>query len=254
MTLPDPTFPPLLSGHDIKGDLSPLEEACKGVKEGRYSAGDVVWSRNTVRLQLVIVLEPEVALEKAVQMIPLAMVACGDCLGVLTPPQVGVTFHWPGTIRVNGGYVGGVTAIVGGRALTAEAVPDWLVLGVNIALKHDPQNPEPGHMPDVTFLDQEGCPDLTRTQLIESYCRHFMAWLNDWNDEGFRPVHDAWLFRTEDRNKEIILDLNGVIHKGIFVGLDENGNLLLKGQDDKVEALMLLDIIEKKVVTQVSPP
>lgn len=243
MHMPDPTFPPLLEGHDVKGGDVPFEVACARAAAGALGAGDVVWSRNTSRIDLAIVLEPEVALERAVEMLPLALVAAGDCLGALTPPQVGVSFTWPNIIRINGAVAGEVRAAVGeGRA---GRVPDWLVLGLTLRHTKRSGEQEPGHTPDATWLSEEGGADVTRTAFIESYCRHFLTWINTWNDDGFRPVHESWLFRAHDRDRTVQVPNGDGVAEGRFLGLDDGGNLLLKRADGSTVALQLADRFER---------
>ena len=108
MHLEDPQFPPMLKGHAVKAPAKPFAQACRLAQAGELGAGDVVWSRNAGRAQLAIVLEPEVALERALQMGPLLMVALGDCLGSLCPPKVAVQYRWPGGILLNGSVAGEV--------------------------------------------------------------------------------------------------------------------------------------------------
>ena len=62
MHLPDPSFPPLLSGHDVPGAEGAFEAACKRAATGELGAGDVVWSRNVDKVDMAVVLEPETAL------------------------------------------------------------------------------------------------------------------------------------------------------------------------------------------------
>lgn len=228
MSQADPIFPPRLTGHEVHGGVSPFGTACADASAGRLGAGDVVWSRNTFYADLAIVLEPDVSLETALQMIPLATVACGDCLGALTPPQVAVTFEWPATIRVNGGRLGRIRAAAGNEEVDPGAIPDWLVIATKLRIRHDEKSAEPGHNPDITALSEEGCPKLTRTELIESYSRHFLTWLNNWQDDGFRAVHNAWLFRAQNVNEDITVMLGKRRIEGTFLGLDDCGNLLLK--------------------------
>ena len=218
MSLDDPQFPPLLTGHAAGKAEAPLVAAYKGIQEGKFGAGDLVWSRNLDRAVVAIILEPDVSLDVAVEMIPVSMVACGDCLGVLTPPQVGVTFHWPGTIRVNNGRVGGVRAAIDIGTGSPEQNPDWMIIETDIRLKHSQRHFEPGQEPDITALTEEGCPDLTRTEFIESYSRHFLTWLNNWQEDGFKPVHDSWIFRTEDLNQEIEFSSGDNTHRELFLG------------------------------------
>ncbi len=245
MHMPDPTFPPLLTGHDVKGTDSPFDVACRRAASGALGAGDVVWSRNTSRIDLAIVLEPEVPLERAVEMLPLALVAAGDCIGALTPPQVGVSFTWPSVIRINGAVAGEARAGVGGNDGPG-SVPDWLVVGLKLRHLREPHDPEPGQVPDITWLGEEGGGELTRTDFIESYSRHFLTWINTWNEDGFRPVHGSWLFRAHERDETARVPCGDGTREGRFLGLDEHGNLLLQTADDATETLLLADRFERR--------
>lgn len=235
MHSPDPTFPPLLTGHDVSGGTRPLQAACEAAGTGRMGAGDVVWSRNEQRVGLALILEPEVPLARSVEMLPLAMVAAGDCLGALTPPQVAVMFRWPNVILINGGVAGGVHGAFGGAANVGQ-VPDWLVIAIELRHRRGPQDGEPGDTPDVTWLSEEGCAELTRTDLIESYSRHLLTWINSWQDEGFRPVHESWMFRAEGREEDTAIGEGGT-----FVGLDDSGNLLYRTAGGEMRSSCLVD-------------
>lgn len=242
MDAPDPTFPPLLKGHDVPGPVSAFEDACKRASSGEIGAGDVVWSRDKANLDMAIVLEPEISLETAVQMLPLSMVAIGDCLGALTPPQVGQTFSWPGTIRVNGARAGIMRAAAGGPR-DASAVPGWMVVGLWLRQSHGDDAREPGETPDQTWLSEEGCEELTRTELIESYSRHFLTWLNNWNEDGFKAVHASWLYRAHENQQQITFELGGETFSGVMSGLDDNGNLLY-GAGGSTKSALLIDAFE----------
>ncbi len=234
----DPTFPPLMSGVGISVPDQPFSHAVNGAQNGALGAGSVIWARNTAIMDWAIVLEPDVPLATALQMGPLAMVAASDCIGALAPPQVGLMFRWPGTILVNGGEAGFVEIAASSPDL--DTVPDWIVVHVSVRLKGDDRQ-EPGERPDVTSLDEEGCPGLTRTTMIESYSRHFMTWLNSWNDDGFHPVHSAWVFRAHGLQEDFSLDMPHRRVSGIFTGLDEEGNLLLKSGEGAMSIVTLAE-------------
>lgn len=243
-TAPDPTFPPMLHGHGVDADENVFETACRRAAEGSLGAGDVVWSRDRFRVELAIVLEPEVGMDIAEQMLPLAMAALGDCLGALTPPQVGVTFVWPATVFINGAPAGAFRAAA---ALAEDDVPpDWMVIALGLRHLRAPSDPEPGETPDITWLGEEGGGELTQGEIIASYCRHFLTWLNHWNDDGFRPVHESWMFRAEHRNGDVDLTHAGERVAGAFAGLDDSGNMLVREEGGAVRALMLADIFERR--------
>lgn len=244
MDMPDPTFPPLLKGHDVESTASAFQTACEQAATGTLGAGDVVWSRSTTCVEIAIILEPDVDMETAVQMLPLLTVAVGDSLGSITPPQVGVTFIWPDVVCVNGARAGRVRAAAE-KTDGDDPVPGWMVVGLELAHQRKPDDPEPGEVPDRTWLSEEGCADLTRSEIIESCSRHLLTWINIWKDDGFRPVHDSWMFRNEQRDQSISIKYRDEALSGTFLGLDDSGNMLLKGADGETRALLLADYFKR---------
>lgn len=238
MHLPDPVFPPLLAGHAVKAPQRPFEHACRRAEAGELGAADLVWSRDTGHTECAIILEPEVPLATALQMNALAQVAMTDCLGALLPPAVGVLHRWPGTILINGAAAGEVR--LASPTTVMDAVPDWLVVGVSLRLIHDDRDGEPGELPGQTALGEECGGDLTRTDILQSFSAHFLTWLNTWNDDGFRPVHESWMSRAEapmqvERHQE-----RQMVNT---LGLDEMGSLVIRGDPGPARALPLLDAI-----------
>src|SRR5690606_39206581 len=109
------------------------------------------------------------------------------------------------------------------------AVPDWLVIGVDLRLVHDDPDREPGEMPGVTSLAEEGGGELTRTDILQSFAAHFLAWLNIWQDEGFRPVHESWMARAEGGSTDPMLIEHDRAQQAVRVlGLDEDGDLIIR--------------------------
>ena len=111
-----------------------------------------------------------------------------------------------------------------------------------LKLSHDAF--EPGHAPDFTTLDEEGCGDLTSAKFIETWCRHFLAWLNIWQDDGFAPVSKSWIFRADGREEDCRLNYEDTVLCGRVEGLDKSGNLILKMNDSKVRTLYLKSVIK----------
>ncbi|MCL4765225.1 MAG: hypothetical protein KJZ80_03215 [Hyphomicrobiaceae bacterium] len=242
MHLPDPVFPPLLSGHAIKSPQRPFEHACREAGRGRLGAGDLVWSRATGRVECAVVLEPEVALRVALQMNALAQVAAADCLGALLPPAIGVYHRWPDTILVNGAAAGEVR--LGAPTHDADAVPDWLVAGMSLRLVHDRIDKEPGELPDETSLDEEGGGGISRTDFLQSYAAHFLTWLNAWQDDGFRPVHDNWMARAEGGGEAPMqIELDGRRQAVHVLGLDDEGGLIVRPEQGAARVLPLIDTV-----------
>ena len=174
-----------------------------------------------------IVLEPDVPLSQAVQMGPTLMVAIADALGAIGPPNVALTFSWPFTILANGGRVGRVV-IAAPKGAGLQDVPPFLIVGFDIALSNKANgSEEPGRHPGTTALHEEGCGEIDSIALIEAAARHFLSWIDSWQQDGFRAVHQSWLARAHDLNGPVAGRLGKVSWSGKMIGLDEEGGLLV---------------------------
>lgn len=227
MHLNDPSFPPLFNGHGVRAPVRPFADAVKGAGEGRYGAGDIIWARNARVMDIAVVLEPEVGRERSYEILCVAAIAVSDALGAIAPPEIAITWNWPNIIRANKARVGALRLEISPED-DDEGAPLWLVVGVELVISPDMSEPEPGLYVDRTTLYDEGCAELDRTMVMESWSRHFLTWINTWSEEGFKPIHEAYLFRANGYREEIQMDWGGEALTGTFIGLDDNGHLLLK--------------------------
>ncbi|MGI9482604.1 MAG: biotin/lipoate--protein ligase family protein [Hyphomicrobiales bacterium] len=241
MHLPDPTFPPLLSGHAVKAPERAFESACAAAGFGDAGAGDVFWARDTAQMDWAIVLEPEVSAAQAQQMLILGQAAFADAFGAVAPPEVGVHFRWPGTVLINGAKAG-IARICMGSDLE-DGCPAWMVIGLSINIRRKGGTDEPGDVPDETDLMEEGCGDVDRTQLVESLSRHFMNRVHEWHEDGFRPAHETWTSKAENAGEEVELNWSGEKRAGTLLTIDDEGNLILKN-DTQTIALALDEYVE----------
>lgn len=228
----EPSFPPLLTGVRLPHGVDPLTKAAAAASSAEgVDAGTVFWSARADALDAAIVLAPEAPLGDAMAMVLAAANGLGDALGALTPPEVSVTWEWPDRLKVNGADCGAFR--IEAAARDAEATPAWLAIGVTVQIQSSSRE-EPGADPTKTALVEEGCADLTRTRLLESWSRHTLVWINRWLDDGFRPLHDAWVGRVERRGETIGSDYGDGAAEGVFLGLDERGGMILKTTTETV--------------------
>lgn len=220
-----PLFPPLLSGREVAAGGDPVLAAVRAADAGE-DPGVIAFGGPGGRLRFAITLAPEVELDRAVQMGHALMIAVGDSIGALAPPEVAVEYRWPTTILVNGAVAGHALLCASGS--DPRAVPDWLVVGIDLRLTAE-DSFEPGERPSETSLYEEGSGPIPLSRLLESMSRHFLTWLRRWEEDGFRPLHDAWRARAEPG-----MTVNGAG----FVGLDEDGRALLRdGDGTRAESL-----------------
>ena len=165
------------------------------IEAPRHGAGTLVWSRSWSRIEAAVVLEPEQPLAAARPALLAALSAFADAAGALGPPEVPLTFDWPATIRVNGGVVG-AARIAAPPGCAEDAVPDWLVVGIEVAFA-DPDDSDPGRDPGRTTLFEEGYNDTSPAEMTAAWARHLMATLADWQGQGFRVVAERYLARLD---------------------------------------------------------
>ncbi|MEM9278789.1 MAG: biotin/lipoate--protein ligase family protein [Pseudomonadota bacterium] len=216
-----PTLPPLLKGHRVEAGKSPVARARGMVAKGNLAAGDILWSEDRNALRFALVLEPEVERNRCSEMLYLLMVAFGDAAGAISAPEIAITYRWPSQVLINDAVVGDVDLILPDE--TPDGVPAWMIAGMNIAIKPDRVEHDPGIHADQTTMWDEGCGDISRTELLESVARHIVNWIHTWSEDGFKPVHEQWNGRLNEKQQLV----SGVVD-GDFVGLDETGNVLIK--------------------------
>lgn len=159
-------------------------------------AGTLAWVRSAARAEAAVVLEPEVPLSVARLALLAAANALGDALGASGPPEIPVEFAWPGRLLVNGAGCGMVRLAAPAHA-AEDAVPDWLVVGMEARLTMTLPL-EPGEVPDLTGLAEEGWEDVSAPDLTAAWARHLMAALDDWQAKGPQRLSERYLARLWD--------------------------------------------------------
>ncbi len=210
----DPVLPPLYSA-----TRSSLPRAALRQKAGNLPEGTLLWSDANGRLALALLLDSETSFEESAPVALAAVVAMGDAIGALAPPVVAVTNAWPDRIEVNGALVGGIALdpLPGGRLLLEAEV-----------LISSAGEYEPGEKPELTSLHEEGCGEITAVGLLESFARHFLSWLNRWQEDGFAPLRFHWLARGPRPGLLVTASMGGQPAEGRFKDLGSSGELILE--------------------------
>ena len=220
----EPQLPPLLTAVKVPSGQNVMAKAL--ASGATAEVGTAFYGEDKDVTDIALVLGPEVPLRKAGQMLYAMMIGVGDAIGALAPPEVIVAYQLPGYVLLNRGRAG-VVWIAADPAAGREDVPSWMIVGVRIdmTVRTDDEDAwRDASGLEYTSLAEEGAGFISRTRLIESICRHFLAWVNRWQDDGFRPLHDLWVQRLESGSEMVLAD--GAIAE--WVGLDEDGAALIK--------------------------
>lgn len=203
----DLTFPPML-----RGIMAPDPRAAAIAQARAGCDGGLICWRGGDALEVGLVLAPDVTLSRAIQMLPLSAMALRDALGAIGPPELPIHLTWDGRILLNGAEAGRSRIIASSGQ--EDAVPDWVVNHLIFRFL-----PVDDGM-DVTALWSEGGGDVTPEDLLESWSRHLLHRLSEW-DDGPESLHvDLTGCSWERESKD-----------AAFIGLDESFGRLRRDGD-----------------------
>lgn len=192
-------------------------------------AGTLVWVRRFDTIEFALVLEPEQPLGDARRVLYAVMNAACDAIAAYCPPERCLAVVWPDMILLDGGVLGGAQ-LAWPEGCADDATPDWLVacmtLRTVVSAKRDlaellRQGPTglSQQLDQVqrrgTSLEAEGFEMMDAAQIVNSFCRHFLVYLDQWQEKGFVPVGQTYLALIPEQ-------------RGVKRGLDGNGDLLIR--------------------------
>ena len=177
------------------------------------------WHRPGGGLHVALVLRPEFPLQRAGELGPLACVALGAAVAELAEPMTVLGYRWPNDLWLGSGKMAGVRLETGHEG---DAEP-WLVLGLNANVGATPEA-------DLSAsLAEQGHSPAGPGDLLESFCRHFLEWINLWADQGFAPVHRAFVRRLQGLGEPVHLTLAGESVEGTAEAVAGDGSLEVAG-------------------------
>ena len=180
-------LPPVFRPWPAEAD-GPFATACRFAAEGA-EPGTLVHANRRDRLDVAFVLAPDRS-DADSGLVAVTLVALAEALEALGPPRQSIRFDGAGRLMLNGALVGGVTAALGPGA--EDGIPDWAVVGAELEVLGDPDDPDPGRHPDRSALREEGFGETDAMEVLESFTRHFLTWIDLWMEAGFEPVLQVW--------------------------------------------------------------
>lgn len=227
-----PLLPPVFQCKFVPAGTSPYTAAIEQA-DADGEPGQFLVAMREDQVDCAVTLAPEGSRLDAYRIVYLAAVAIGDALGAIVPPAVEVQFGWPDRILVNGAIAGGVRLTVSSQNIeVAEDAshsdePAWAVLGLTLQVAMDAMDISPGQDRERTSLHDEGCGELGTRDILESFSRHLLYWINKYQDEGFTPVRKHWLARTPGDSAAQVIQVAGQRYDITRLNIDDGGNVLV---------------------------
>lgn len=179
------------------------------------------WVSAPGNLYASVVLRPEAPVARAAQLGFAASLAVADALEPFAP-SAAVALKWPNDVLLGGRKVAGILLESEGGAA---AGVHFVVLGVGVNLATHPADSE---FP-ATSLKAASGRDVAPEAFLGMLAPALLVWYERWRREGFVGLRQAWLDRAAGLGQALRARLPAETVEGRFVGLDDDGLLLLDG-------------------------
>jgi BirA family biotin operon repressor/biotin-[acetyl-CoA-carboxylase] ligase len=223
-----------------------MELARKGAPEGTVVFADSqsagrgrlqrVWqSPPGVNLYASFLLRPSIAPAAAPQITLMAGVAVAEMLAPFCPEGVGL--KWPNDVRIGGRKICGILTEMKMAGGTLVAV----VVGIGLNVNMTRADFDPAYREAATSLREETGRIFSRGDVAFLLCEHFERCYQLFLREGFAPVREKWLARSEMAGRRVRVLFRGEMQEGLAAGIDLDGALLLADERGAVRRIIAGD-------------
>lgn len=182
---------------------------------GRGRFGNT-WTSPRGNLYMTTILRPVRPVKDIAQMSFAVALALAD-----TIENPDVELKWPNDVLAGGKKIAGILL----EMASAGEMADYLLVGTGINIASGPEG--------AAIMGAAHSVDAVRDEFISNLDH----WYERWLETGFPDIRSAWLARAHGVDQPITVRLAERRLHGVFEGIDEAGNLLLRQNDGKARAI-----------------
>jgi BirA family biotin operon repressor/biotin-[acetyl-CoA-carboxylase] ligase len=223
-------------------ELDSTNDEARRLAEGGGSHGAVIWAKRQTagrgrmgrlwvsaegNLFCSLLLTPHCSHEEAAQLSFVSAVAVVETLRPIIPDNGELSCKWPNDILYNGKKIGGIlleSFETPSQSPGEKENTRWVVVGVGINIDSCPTQTD---LP-ATYLKQAGVEIISAKIVLSRFIHHFITEYDIWAQKGFAPIRRKWMEYAFRQGQSIEVRLPNETHTGIFEGIDEKGQLMLK--------------------------
>ncbi len=231
------SFAQLASTQDMLKNLA-AEGAPEGTavqaleqKAGRGRHGRE-WNSPPGNLYISLLLRPDCDVAGAGHISLLCAVALARAIEEVLGAGTDILLKWPNDVFLAGRKCAGILLET---SINASGVLEWGVVGVGVNIASAPSGIGSFlNENSADALDLLGFRDKLLTQLADLY--------DTWQRDSFASIREEWLSRTYEEGANVSVKIGTEMQKGRFCGIDENGNLLLRGEQGNMRVISAGDV------------
>ncbi len=176
---------------------------------------------------------PGVPLMRFAELSFVVAVAVTEMAQALVGTRAEVRCKWPNDVLADGAKLSGILL----ETARSAAGHDAVIMGIGINVASAPTD-MPYRAAALALLD----PTVTVDRVLAMLSQRLTVWTETWETQGFAPVRSAWLAVADGLGKPVVARLaDGELH-GRFDGLDVDGALLLRQDDDTIRRVTAGDV------------
>ena len=166
----------------------------------------------------------EFATEHLGQLICLSSLSLYQTIKNLLPTPYQVNLKWPNDVLIDDCKVSGT--------LLEKGEGDYFIIGIGVNICAAPENEN--LLYPVVSLAQKGI-NIDRLVFLRSYIDNFDHYYQLWQKSGFSVLQDKWLQAVKGLGEKIAVQTSSERIEGIFDGIGENGELLLRTEQKQIK-------------------
>lgn len=228
-------------------NLVALELAPEGVPEGTIVVADCqtggkgrlhrTWqSPPGCNLYASLLVRPRINPADAPQLTLVAGVAAAEMLASFCPE--GVALKWPNDVLIRGRKACGILTEL---RMAGEKI-DAVVVGIGINVNMRRADFDPAYREIATSLREETGKAQSREEAAFRLCEGFEKWYETFRCEGFAPVREAWLARSEMPGRRVRVLFGDEAQEGRVAGIDQDGALLIADELGAIRRVIVGDV------------
>ncbi len=171
-------------------------------------------------LAMSLILRPELPPSRAPELTLVAAVALAE---TLSDSGVDAKIKWPNDVLVNGRKAAGILTELSADVERVHFV--ILGIGVNLNVPRGDFPPELGEIATSVLAEKQA--PVHRALFTAALLGKLERWLEQWADQGFAPVREAWKAASSTLGQEVLVRAEGRELRGVAEDIDEAGALVL---------------------------
>ncbi len=185
------------------------------------------WASDPQNLHFSLVLRPSIELNKLQQLVFVAINALKEAIFELYSEKTPkISKKWPNDLLIDDKKVAGILI----ESLISSGKCDFAIIGIGVNIATHPV--------DTIFpasnLKESGLM-VDKSEVLHKFLDKFNENYQNFLDFGFKKVQNKYIEDAWRLNEEISIEFSGHKNSGIFVGINENGDAVLKQGGNLIE-------------------